>query len=82
MTNLALVLFKQDKCVECIDLCNQALELDHRCVKALFWKARANAEEAEYEDAIKIFKEILVLDRDHGETKKWMAHTQARNDAY
>ncbi len=36
-------------------MCDQALQEDHKNVKALFWKGRANAEEAEYDDAIRDF---------------------------
>lgn len=82
MTNLALVLFKQDKLEKCIEICNQALELDHRCIKAIFWKARATAEDAEYDDAIKIFNELLEIDPTHGEAKKWLQHTVQRNETY
>lgn len=52
LTNLALVQFKKDRMQKCIETCDLALELDHRNIKALFWKARANAEDAEYDTAI------------------------------
>jgi len=52
LTNLALVSFKRDKNQECLDWCKEALEIDHRNVKAMFWKGRATAEEADYDDAI------------------------------
>lgn len=54
-TNLALVFFKQGENIKCIEMCDQALQEDHKNVKALFWKGRANAEEAEYIDAIRDF---------------------------
>ena len=55
LTNLALVLFKKDQLEKCIETCDSALELDHRNIKALFWKGRANAEDAEYDNAIQIY---------------------------
>ena len=79
---MALVLFKQEKNEECIALCDKALEIDHRLVKAWYWKARASAEEAEYDDAIKFFKEALEIEPDNAEAKKWLKETERRNNEY
>ena len=82
LTNLALVLFKQLKNTECIEACNRALEIDHRCSKALYWKARANTEEAEYDDAIKGYQEVLEIDAGNSEARKWLKETINMNNAY
>ena len=82
LTNLALVMFKKDNLQKCIENCDQALELDHRNIKALFWKGRANAEDAEYETAIQIYQSILEIEPDHAETKKYLKEVQLKNQEY
>ena len=75
LTNLALVQFKRNKPLECIAFCDKALEIDNKWVKALFWKARALHEEADYDEAIQVLKDALGFEPDNQEVKKQLQTT-------
>jgi tetratricopeptide (TPR) repeat protein len=47
-TNLALCYLKQKKLEECIGMCDKALEVDNKHIKAIFLKGRAYFEKQDY----------------------------------
>jgi tetratricopeptide (TPR) repeat protein len=55
LSNIANTYFKMKENKKCIETCEALLVLDPRSVKALYWRGRAYAEEADYDEAIKDF---------------------------
>lgn len=51
-TNIAVVALRQDRWGEALAYCNEALELDHRHVKALYLKGKVFIEMTDYVKAI------------------------------
>jgi cytochrome c-type biogenesis protein CcmH/NrfG len=56
------VTLKRELNDECITYCNDALEIDHRHVKALYLKGKAFINKTEYIKAADVFKCILEID--------------------
>ena len=50
---------------DCIKYCNEAIELDHKHIKALYLKGKAFIEKTEYVKAIEEFKNILEIEDDN-----------------
>uniref|UniRef100_A0A1I8EDH1 peptidylprolyl isomerase n=1 Tax=Wuchereria bancrofti TaxID=6293 RepID=A0A1I8EDH1_WUCBA len=63
--NSALVYAKQDETVECIKNCDKALEVDPKCVKALYRKALALQEQNDADEAIIEYKKVLEYEPDN-----------------
>ncbi|VDO35117.1 unnamed protein product [Onchocerca flexuosa] len=61
----ALVYSKQNETVECIKNCDKALEVDPKCVKALYRKALAFQEQNDVDEAIIEYKKVLVYEPDN-----------------
>ncbi|VDN28128.1 unnamed protein product [Gongylonema pulchrum] len=57
--NSALVSAKQNETVECIKNCDKALEVDPKCIKALYRKAFALQEQNDIEEAVAVYKKVL-----------------------
>jgi len=55
------VILKRELNDECITYCNDALEIDHRHVKALYLKDKAFINKTEYIKAADVFKNILDM---------------------
>jgi cytochrome c-type biogenesis protein CcmH/NrfG len=45
--------------------CDEALQVDHRSVKALYLKAKALLEKTEYNKAIQVLKDLLEIESDN-----------------
>ena len=58
---MALVFYKEQKYDRAIDVCDQALEFDPECHKAMFHKGRALNDKTEWQKAIDIFKKMVDL---------------------
>lgn len=67
--NLALCYLKVNKLKECIQNCDQALELDPKNVKAHFRKGLAFLPTNDYEQALKQFEVVLEIDPNNAEAK-------------
>uniref|UniRef100_A0A8R1XZE7 peptidylprolyl isomerase n=1 Tax=Onchocerca volvulus TaxID=6282 RepID=A0A8R1XZE7_ONCVO len=63
--NSALVYSKQNETVECIKNCDKALEVDPKCVKALYRKALALQEQNDVDEAIIEYKKVLEYEPDN-----------------
>ncbi|OZC06210.1 tetratricopeptide repeat protein [Onchocerca flexuosa] len=74
VTNNALVYSKQNETVECIKNCDKALEVDPKCVKALYRKALALQEQNDVDEAIIEYKKVLEYEPDN----KW--HSSGRSN--
>lgn len=67
--NLALCYLKLNKLKECIENCDQALEIDPKNVKAHFRKGLAYLPTNDYEKALKQFDIVLEIDPANSEAK-------------
>jgi len=55
LCNICVIKLKNKEWKELIKHADEALAIDHRCVKALFMKGRGLYEETEYQKAIEVY---------------------------
>lgn len=58
------------------------LALDPRSVKALYWRGRAYVEEADYDEAIKDFQDVLSIEPENTEAAKFLKSTDQKNNEF
>lgn len=64
-SNLAVVTLKRELYDQCIQHCNDALEIEHKHIKALYLKGKALIGKTEYQKAIEVFKTIIEIEADN-----------------
>lgn len=79
---MSVIYLKQKEFKDALKFANDALEIDHKYIKALFLKGRALVQMTEYTQAIETFKDLLEFDPDNEEGKKELIKTEAAYKNY
>ena len=82
LTNLCVCYNKRKDIKKVLEMADEALKIDHRDVKALYQKGKANFEECDYEDAIKNFEDLLEFDPENVEAARELEKVKKANDTY
>jgi tetratricopeptide (TPR) repeat protein len=82
LTNLAVVALKQKSFEQAAKWCNEALEIDHRSVKALYLKAKALFELTDYTKAIEVLRDLLEIEGEHKEAQQLLQKVQTQLKQY
>lgn len=64
---------KRKEWKEVIKFTDEALKIDHKCIKALFFKGKASIEETEYKSAIDCLTDLLEFEPTHEEAENELA---------
>ena len=81
-SNLAVVSLKREHYDECIKFCDEAIDVDHKHVKAIFLKGKAYIGKQDYLKAIEAFKDVLEFDPDNTDAPKEIQRAQVMQKKY
>jgi tetratricopeptide (TPR) repeat protein len=76
-TNLAVVCLKQSNLKDALNFCDEALENDHRSIKALYLKGKVLVEMTEFAKAISVLQDLLEIEPDNKDAQALLAKAQS-----
>lgn len=68
--NVAICKYKVKQFESIIDITNQVLDFNSKCLKAWYFRGKAFFEMQDYDEAVEAFKEALKVDPDHKPSKQ------------
>lgn len=72
-TNLAVVCLKQQNLKDALKCCDEALENDHRSIKALYLKGKVLIEMTEFAKAIEVLTNLLEIEPENKDGQSLLA---------
>ena len=82
LTNLAVVSLKQKSFQQAVVWCDEALQVDHRSVKAQYLKGKALLELTDYTKAIEVLRGLLEQDAENKEAAHLLQKAQSQLKQY
>lgn len=76
-TNLAVVCLKQSNLKDALKFCDEALENDHRSIKALYLKGKVLVEMTEFAKAISVLQDLLEIEPDNKDAQALLTKAQS-----